>query len=55
MSLIEPLLLINGPDVVIVYWAPDGSCDIYCTGWVLDKAPYTKEAMSVFFLSYGSR
>ena len=27
MNLIGPLLLINGPDMVIVYWAPDGSCD----------------------------
>ena len=29
MSPVGPLLLINGPDVVIMlYWAPDGSC--YC-------------------------
>ena len=40
-------LLINEPDAVIVlYWASD--VIIYCTSWVLNRAPRTKETLSDF-------
>ena len=50
MGPVGPLLLINGPHAIIVlYWAPDGSCYIvYPTSCILGRAPCTKETMSDF-------
>ena len=43
------VLTINGPDAVIVLNRPRmGHVMVYCTGWVLDRAPGTKETFSDF-------
>ena len=43
------VLTINGPDAVVVLNRPRmGHVRVYCTGWVLDRAPGTKETLSDF-------
>ena len=55
MDLVWSFLLISGlSDVIVLYWASIGHVNMFCTGWILDKAPHTKETLSDFFLNYES-
>ena len=50
MDHVWSFLLISGPGEAIVLYVT-----MFYTGWILDRAPCTKETSSDFLLNYGSR